>query len=33
MFIPLIGWIVLLIWYCQRGDDSANRFGDPPVAV
>lgn len=31
--VPLIGWIVLIIWYCQRGDDSANRFGDPPVPV
>lgn len=29
-FVPVIGWIVLVVWYCQRGDDDANRFGDPP---
>jgi uncharacterized membrane protein YhaH (DUF805 family) len=29
--IPLIGWIALLIWYCQPGHEYANRFGDPPL--
>ena len=28
-----LGWIVLLIWYCSRGDEHANRFGDPPLTV
>jgi len=32
-FVPLVGWIVLLIWYCSRGDEHANRFGDPPLTV
>jgi uncharacterized membrane protein YhaH (DUF805 family) len=30
-FIPLIGAIVLLVWFSQRGDEHANRFGDPPM--
>ena len=29
--IPLIGWIILLIWYCTKGDEYTNRFGDPPL--
>jgi uncharacterized membrane protein YhaH (DUF805 family) len=27
-FVPLIGAIVLLVWFCQKGTDGANRFGD-----
>ena len=31
-FIPLIGWIILLIWYVTKGTDGPNRFGpDPPT--
>ena len=26
-FIPLIGWIILLIWYVTKGTDGPNRFG------
>jgi uncharacterized membrane protein YhaH (DUF805 family) len=26
-FIPLIGSIILLVWYCQPGTPGANRFG------
>ena len=29
-FIPLIGIIVLLIWFCTAGENATNRFG--PVA-
>ena len=25
--VPLIGWIVLLIWFCFRGTQGPNRFG------
>jgi len=28
-FIPVIGWILLLIWVCQRGTPGSNRFGSP----
>ena len=31
--IPIVGTIVLIIWFCQRGDDHPNRFGDPPVFI
>ena len=27
VFIPVIGWILLLIWLCQRGTPGSNRFG------
>jgi uncharacterized membrane protein YhaH (DUF805 family) len=30
LFIPVIGWILLLIWLCQRGTPDINRFGSPP---
>lgn len=26
-FIPLVGNIILLVWLCQTGDSSSNRFG------
>jgi uncharacterized membrane protein YhaH (DUF805 family) len=32
-FIPLIGAIVLLIWFCSRGTVGANRFGPDPLAA
>jgi uncharacterized membrane protein YhaH (DUF805 family) len=30
-FIPIVGWIFLLIWYCLKGEPVSNRFGEPPV--
>jgi uncharacterized membrane protein YhaH (DUF805 family) len=30
-FIPLIGWIVLLVWFCTRGTEGPNRFGPDPM--
>jgi uncharacterized membrane protein YhaH (DUF805 family) len=29
--IPLVGWIILLIWYCTKGTDGPNRFGPDPL--
>ena len=29
-FIPLIGWIVLIVWACRRGTVGPNRFGPDP---
>ena len=26
-FIPIVGFILLLVWYCQPGTPGANRFG------
>ncbi|HYF85594.1 DUF805 domain-containing protein [Azospirillum sp.] len=28
--VPVIGWIILLIWTVTKGDAAANRFGPPP---
>jgi len=33
VFIPLIGAIVLLIWYCSRGTAGPNRFGPDPLSA
>ncbi|MGB7102227.1 MAG: DUF805 domain-containing protein, partial [Xanthobacteraceae bacterium] len=29
--IPIIGWIILIIWYCTRGTIGPNRFGPDPL--
>lgn len=29
--IPLIGWIILLIWYGSEGTSGANRYGQDPL--
>ena len=31
--IPLIGWIILIIWYCSRGTAGPNRFGPDALAT
>lgn len=30
--VPLIGGLVLLVWYCSRGTIGSNRFGLDPLA-
>jgi uncharacterized membrane protein YhaH (DUF805 family) len=32
LFLPLIGAIVLIIWFCFRGTPGQNRFGPDPLA-
>lgn len=32
-FIPLIGLIVLIVFFCKRGQAGSNRFGADPLAV
>lgn len=29
--VPVIGWIVLLLWFSQKSDPGENRFGPPPL--
>ena len=29
--IPLVGVIILIVWYCKRGTIGANRFGADPL--
>ncbi len=31
IFAIIIGWIVLLVWFCTRGTEGLNRFGDDPL--
>jgi uncharacterized membrane protein YhaH (DUF805 family) len=33
VLIPIVGWIVLLIWYCTRGTEGPNRFGPDPLGT
>ena len=30
-FIPLLGTIVLVVFWCQRGTEGSNNFGDDPL--
>ena len=30
-FIPLVGAIILIVWFCRRGTPGSNRFGDAPL--
>ena len=31
--VPIIGWIILIVWAIKRGDGTANRFGNDPIAM
>ena len=30
--IPLVGWIIVIVWYCTDGTHGPNRFGPDPKA-
>ncbi len=30
--VPLVGGIVMLVWFCRRGTQGPNRFGPDPLA-
>ncbi len=30
--IPIVGWIIFIIWACTKGTDGSNRFGSDPLA-
>ena len=30
VFVPILGWIALLVFYCQEGTRGPNRFGPDP---
>ena len=30
-FVPLVGGIIILIWFCMRGTVGSNRFGPDPL--
>jgi uncharacterized membrane protein YhaH (DUF805 family) len=29
--IPIVGWIILLVWNCKRGTPGPNRYGPDPL--
>jgi len=29
--LPIVGWIILIVFLCQKGDAAANRFGQPRI--
>jgi uncharacterized membrane protein YhaH (DUF805 family) len=31
VLIPVLGWLVILIFNCQRGTPGENRFGPDPL--
>jgi uncharacterized membrane protein YhaH (DUF805 family) len=31
-FIPLVGAIILIVWFCTEGTRGPNRFGEDPLA-
>jgi len=33
VLIPLIGAIVLIVWYCSKGTEGSNRFGPDSLAT
>lgn len=33
VFIPVVGWIVLLVWAVTRGTPGPNRYGSDPFAA
>ncbi len=28
--IPVVGWIILIVWYCKEGDPGDNEYGPDP---
>ena len=32
-FVPVIGWILLVVWLRKKGTEGANRFGPPEQAT
>ena len=28
--IPIVGWIILIVWFCKEGEPGANQFGPDP---
>ena len=33
IIIPIIGWIIILIWLCKNSDEKDNRFGSNPKKI
>ena len=33
ILIPIVGAVLLCVWYCRKGTEGNNRFGDDPLAT
>lgn len=33
VLIPFVGAVLLIVWWCQRGDEGPNRFGPPQLVA
>ncbi len=33
ILIPFVGIVLLIVWWCQRGDEGPNRFGPPQLVA
>ena len=31
VLVPVVGWILILVWFCTRGTGGPNRFGSDPL--
>ncbi len=31
LLVPVVGQIILIVWFCTRGEPQPNRFGPPPA--
>ncbi|MCB1072790.1 MAG: DUF805 domain-containing protein [Chlamydiia bacterium] len=32
IFLPVIGWIVLIVFYCKKGESGINKYGPNPLS-
>lgn len=33
ILVPIVGWIILIIWYCQKGEAGPNQYGPNPLGA
>ena len=33
LLVPIIGWIILFIWFCRKGTNGTNRYGIEPLSL
>lgn len=31
--IPIVGWIILIVWFVQQGKPGPNQYGNPPATT
>lgn len=33
ILIPLVGWIMVIVWFCKAGDEGRNAYGEDPKGI